>query len=82
MTPTITQEHLTLFALMPFTMKATLRLLSKSMKFRDLVDFLIGDESLKDDYLCVLLSEIAYNLDDKLELILPPSAIKVTYSLN
>jgi len=54
------------------------------MKFRDLVDFLIGDESQTEPEICIMLAELAYQLDENLEISNPGPIkhIEVIYSLN
>ena len=84
MSQTLTEEHLSLLASLPRIARNTLRLLSKMMKFRDLVDFLIGDDSKQEPEICILLAELAYHLNDNLEISNSESTnhIPVIYSLN
>lgn len=79
---TPTTEHLQLFAMLPLAAKFSLRLLAKSMKFRDLVDYLIEDCTHPDEDKCIMAAEIAYYLlDDNLEIKLS-SSVKLVYSQN
>lgn len=79
-TPTI--EHLELFGILSVPVKFSLRLLAKSMKFRDLIDYFIGEDSHPNEDRCIMLAEIAcYMLNDDLSLKIEPS-IPLIYSDN
>jgi hypothetical protein len=82
MPQTLTEEHLVVLSKLPRIARNSLRLLSKMMKFRDLVDFLIGDDSKKEPEFCILLAELAYHIDENLEIPNSTNHIQVIYSLN
>lgn len=77
-----TMEHLILFSMLSLPVKFSLKLLAKSMKFRDMIDYLIGEESHPDEDKCIMLTEIAYYmLQDDLSIKIEPS-IPLIYSDN